>query len=215
MSRVVLEPSDRQFLDQLHRIGPGTVQEICAAEGITATAVRQRLTRLQNLELVSREMARTGRGRPHYVYQVTELGLRQLGENYSDLALILWREMKGIEERDVRERIVNRIRDAFVHRYGRVVHAESLEQRILQLQTALSDRGFDVEVDQSGPLPILRENNCPYQELANSDPSICELEQDIFQRVLGAEVHLTECCLDGHYCCEFRAGEAAVESDVR
>lgn len=208
MSRVALEPSDRRFLDQVHRIGPGTVQEICAEMGVTATAVRQRLTRLQSLELVSREMVRTGRGRPHYVYRVTDLGLRQLGENYSDLALILWREMREIEEPDVRERVVSRIRDAFVQRYGPVVQADSLEQRVRQLQAALSDRGFDVEVDQSGSLPILRENNCPYQELANSDPSICELEQDVFQRVLGVEVRLTECCLDGHHCCEFRAGEA-------
>ena len=58
--------------------------------------------------------------------------------------------------------------------------------------------------DDSGRLPILRENNCPYLELASSDPAICELEKEVFRKVLGSEVELTQCCLDGHTCCEFQ-----------
>ncbi|MEZ6048550.1 MAG: hypothetical protein R3C11_23840 [Planctomycetaceae bacterium] len=65
-----------------------------------------------------------------------------------------------------------RIQEALVKRYGRDVDGETIEERVDQLKTALQDRGFDVEVDQSGDLPILRERNCPYLELAQSDPRI-------------------------------------------
>lgn len=202
-----IDPNDRQFLDQLHRLASATVQEICAELGVTATAVRQRLLRLQGLEFVARELVRSGRGRPHHAYFVTEAGLRQLGDNYKDLALILWREVQQIEEPDVRQRIVNRIRDAFVDRYQQTVQGNSLNQRMAELQTTLADRGFDVEFDASGRLPVLRENNCPYLELASSDPSICELEQTVYEQVVGGRVTLTQCCLDGHGCCEFEASE--------
>src|SRR5437660_1626524 len=63
------------------------------------------------------------------------------------------------------------------------------------------------EIGAGGALPILRENNCPYSELADGDRGICELEQEVFQRVLGADVKLSQCCLDGHHCCEFEVSQ--------
>lgn len=189
-------------------MGGGTVQEICDEMGVTATAVRQRLNRLQGRGMVSREAERVGRGRPRHTYLVTEAGLRELGDNYVDLALILWREMRSIEETEIRERIVGRVREALVRRYGKVVNAQSVGERFHELKSALVERGFDVEVDASGSLPILRENNCPYLELASDDPTICELEQSVFEAVLGTDVTLTQCCLDGHSCCEFQPDAA-------
>ncbi len=211
--KLALDSNDREFLDRLHRIGGATVQDLCVELGITATAVRQRLTRLYGQGLVSREAERIGRGRPRHTYLVTDAGLRELGDNYSDLALILWREMRRIEEPEVRDRLVGRVRDALVQRYGKVVTGHTVGKRIEELKSALTERGFDVEVDSSGGLPILRENNCPYFELASDDPAICELEQEVFQTVLGTDVTRTQCCLDGHSCCEFQP-DAAADTDV-
>ena len=64
-----------------------------------------------------------------------------------------------------------------------------------------------MEIDHSQELPILRETNCPYLELAETDSGICELECDVFADVLHAEVHRTTHCLDGSYCCEFQVCE--------
>ncbi len=203
-----LDPQDRDFLDRLNRIGSGTVQEICDELGVTATAVRQRLLRLQNLNFVGRKAVRRGRGRPFHAYSVTETGQRELGDNYSDLAMILWRELRQIEDPRVRELVFERIREALVSKYGHLVQADTLDERFRQLGKVLSDRGFHVEVDNTGQLPILRENNCPYLELAHSDPAICELEKEVFREVLGSEVELTQCCLDGHSCCEFQPAAA-------
>ena len=212
LMKTVLESNDRQFLDQLHRMGTSTVRGICECMGVTATAVRQRLTRLQAVDLVSRELVRTGRGRPHFCYHVSSVGLQCLGDNYLDLAQILWREVKSIEEHDVRNRVVQRVREALVARYGRVVNAESVGERLDQLKSSLVERGFDVETDYSGELPVLRENNCPYQELATLDTSICELEQEVFEEIVGNRMELTQCCLEGNYCCEFQVGKVSASS---
>lgn len=206
--KTTLDQSDGQFLQALHRSGPQTVQEIGEAHGVTATAIRQRLLRLQGAGFVTRQLIRQGRGRPHFRYTVTEKGLRQLGDNYGDLALILWREIHLIADPVVREQIVAKVRDAMVARFG---HVEgSLAEKLLVLQERLKGRGYDVEVALEGSLPVLREHNCPYQELAEQDRNICDLEREVFENLLGERVTLERCYLDGHRCCEFEiAGTAS------
>jgi predicted ArsR family transcriptional regulator len=212
MMHSTLLPADQRFLEQLHRLGDASVQQLCEWAGVTATAVRQRLGRLEALGLVSRETIHQGRGRPHHTYSVTEAGLRRLGDNYGELALLLWDEMTRIEEDEVRQRVFSRLRQALVERYGRVVSGESIPERLSQLRDALIERGFDVELESGSAgrrLPILRENNCPYHDLASRDSLICDLEQSVFSEVLGARVQLTGCCRDGHSCCEFQVSETA------
>ncbi|QDT38295.1 helix-turn-helix transcriptional regulator [Stratiformator vulcanicus] len=177
---------------------------------MTATAVRQRLRRLQAEGCVDRRTTSSGRGRPGHHYFVTDHGRRQLGENYEELAVVLWRELKNISNPDVRAAILSRVQDVLVQKYGAEVDGRTILGRLRQLRTALGRCGFDVEVDDSGEVPVLRENNCPYHDLASDDRSICELEQRVFEKVLGSNMILKHRCLDGHHCCEF----APVESEL-
>ena len=198
-----LEHDDEQFLLSLDRLGGSTIQALCEAIGVTATAVRQRLSRLQSMSYVDRQTVRTGRGRPHHTYKVTELGRRQLGDNYGELARLLWTELNSIDEPEIRHRVTSRIRDAMVQQYGVSVSGTALSDRFSQLGSALTAQGFSVEVDTASPLPVLRENHCPYLDLAKQNTGICELEQQVFERVLGVPLALSTCCRDGKNCCEF------------
>lgn len=202
--RTDIGADDRQFLELLNRMGAATVLSLCSELNVTATAVRQRLTRLQAAGLISRGSSKTGRGRPSHEYSVTDSGRQILGDNYRDLAVVLWREVKGIEDIGVRTQVMNRIKDSLVARYRQTVVGETLTDRVVQLGVSLNQYGFNTETEVSADLPILRENNCPYLELAADDSSICDLEHSVFEEVLGAEMTLTRCCLDGHHCCEFQ-----------
>lgn len=221
MKRNTIERADREFLRRLQRLQPATIHDLCVDQNVTPTAVRQRLQRLYALDLVDRELVRSGRGRPHHAYNLTDDGRSELGDNYDELAIVLWSELQGIEEPAVKARVRSRVQRALVERYGRDVDAETLEERIEQLRDALQSRGFDVEIghaagqdDGETPdteeaaigrlLPILREYSCPYHELSSKDSSICEMEQEVFREVLGSDVELTQCCHDGHGCCEFQ-----------
>ncbi len=206
--KATLEHDDEQFLLSLQRLGAGTVQELCTAAGVTATAVRLRLSRLQSMGFVDRQTIREGRGRPHHTYKITDQGQRQLGDNYSELARLLWSELQKIDEIDVRQRVTGRIRDAMVKQYGANVRGSVLTDRFAQLGVALSERGFSVEIGMDETLPILRENHCPYHDLAQHDSGICELEQQVFEQVLGVPLTLASCCRDGDNCCEFHPARA-------
>ena len=68
--------------------------------GVTATAVRQRLQRLMAEGLIERHTERKGRGRPNHRYSLTEKGERSAGTNFSDLAVVLWEEIKAVDDPD-------------------------------------------------------------------------------------------------------------------
>lgn len=207
-----LSTDDHEFLAQLSRHGSADVAELSRMLGVTATAVRQRLRRLLALGLLTRESVSKGRGRPRHRYSLSEAGLRQLGDNYTELAQLLWQELIHIEDTELRQRILNRLKSQMVQRYGQDVQGRSLPDRMDRLRETLVEHGFDVEVEadrsNASLLPVLRENSCPYHDLANQDPAICELEQQVFSEILGTELELTSCCRDGHSCCEFEVQSA-------
>ncbi len=54
-------------------------------------------------------------------------------------------------------------------------------------------------------LPVLTALACPYPELAEQDRGICAVEKMLFSELLGQNVRLTECRLDGvATCCRFQ-----------
>ncbi len=112
-----LPPGDREFLSLLLRRGASGISELCEAAAVTATAVRQRLGRLQSAGLVERKAVRADRGRPHHVYEVTEAGRRSLRRDYSDLAVMLWKGIQGIEDGAIREKLLDRLQEAMVGQY--------------------------------------------------------------------------------------------------
>ena len=60
------ESSDKELLDHIRRRGPLTVAEMGEQLGVTATAVRNRLSRLVESGLVERQAEHGGRGRPKH-----------------------------------------------------------------------------------------------------------------------------------------------------
>jgi len=207
--RLALDEGDRAFLRELHRLRAANVQELCRALGVTATAVRQRLVRLQGVGLIDRALVRSGRGRPHHRYVLTDLGLNELGDNYAELAALLWDELQQIDEPTVRNRVLGRMQQRLVQRYGGGVQGRTVTQRLEQLGQALAERGFPVEVDRSHSMPVLRERHCPYHDLAVADSAICTLEQGVYEQIVGVPLVLTQCCRNGDACCEFQVQAAA------
>ncbi len=204
---LALDQPDQAVLQLLQQRGRATIQDLCEATAVTATAVRQRLNRLQDMGLIDRETIRASRGRPHHAYILTDHGREQLGDNYAELAILLWDELRQIEEPSIRQRVLSRVEEQLSRRYGAAVSGTSVEHRFEQLRNVLQEKGFRVEVSSRNGLPILREQHCPYHKLAIDDADICAMEQRVFERVLGVSLTLTQSCRDGHGCCEFHLTE--------
>lgn len=215
MISVERDKADQSFLATLQRLQPATIQDLCDATEVTATAVRQRLLRLQSDGLVERQLSRQERGRPCHVYTLTEAAAKVLGDDHAEVAAILWREIMRVSDLRVRQEILENVKSALVQRFG-AQRDDSLAGRLQKMCSVLAEHGFDVDYsveESSSALPILREHNCPYHEIAAEDTSFCDLERAVFSEMLGVPVVLSSCRLDGHSCCEFEVGGEA-ETDA-
>jgi len=202
------ESSDRALLDLIRRHGPLTIVEMSGRLGVTATAVRNRLTRLVGSGMVERRAEPGGRGRPKHTYQASVAAQKRLGQNYADLAVILWDEMmRTVEDRKLRRVLFGRITERLAELYRAQVTGVEWERRLVQLGTILHDRGIETEVTPGDgeSMPVLKQHSCPYFELAEVDRAVCAMERKMFEKVLGRSLRLSQCRLDGHRSCDFEA----------
>jgi len=176
--------------------------------GVTATAIRNRLTRLVGAGMVERRTEHGARGRPRHTYQASAEAHRRLGQNYADLAVVLWDEMmRTVEDPKLRRLLFGRITERLAEVYRAQLRGETWENRLIQLGSLLHDRGVEAEVTRGaeGSMPVLRQHSCPYFELAEEDRTICAMERKMFEKVLGRGLRLSQCRLDGHRSCDFEA----------
>ncbi|MGE0605650.1 MAG: helix-turn-helix transcriptional regulator [Pirellulales bacterium] len=201
----VSETSDEQVLDLLRKSGSLSVAELMSLTSVTATAVRQRLSRLLLQGMVERqtERANGGRGRPSHRYTLTEKARRQAGSNYADLAMVLWDEIRGIKDIDIRRGMLSRLALAMAAMYRDQVSGQTLAARMESLANLFAQRGIPLAQSGASDLPILTVVDCPYPDLAARDRGICAVEKMLFAELLNHDIHLSQCRLDGHACCEF------------
>ena len=205
-----LDSKDREILEHLHRFGEANVQELCDVLGVTRNAIRQRIARLEAYRLLVSDQQAQSRGRPKNVYRVTTEGLHSLGEDYRELAVVLWEAIVGLENSAVKEQLISQVRDRLADRFRRkLTETTSAGKRLDQLAGEMKSSGFNVESDHSSALPILRETNCPFPMLADVDETICQVEREVLEQVLGRKVEFKNRCRDGHHCCEFEIQAAA------
>jgi predicted ArsR family transcriptional regulator len=204
------ESSDRPLLDLIRRRGPLTVAEMALALEVTPTAVRNRLSRLSGSGMIERKVEHGGRGRPRHTYEVSAEAHKRLGQNYADLAVVLWDEMmRTVKDAKLRRVLFSRITDRLAELYRSQIASagEDWERRMVQLGAILHDRGIEAEVVQGdgNSLPVLKQHSCPYFELAEVDHAICAMERKMFEKVLGRGLRLSHCRLDGDRSCDFEA----------
>lgn len=202
-----IRPIDQAVLELLRRYSGLSVQKMTEQLQVTATAVRQRLERLVEMDLVAREKVSVGRGRPQYRYSLTAMGTRYAGASYADLASALWDEVRSMPNPHQRARILRKVAKKMGAGLKNAIPVcGNIAEKLDATVSELNRRKVAAEVDESGELPILEVHSCPYPELAEGDETrqLCEIEQEMISEAIGHSVQLDCCRLDGHDSCQFR-----------
>jgi predicted ArsR family transcriptional regulator len=202
-----IRPIDQAVLDLLRQNQCLSVQALTEMLEVTATAVRQRLERLVQVELVGRKKEGIGRGRPQFQYFLTPLGMRYASAGYADLAAALWHEILELPNPLQRKRILRRVASRMGQELRQSMPVEGdLVARFSAMATAMGRRKIPVTVTATGALPVLEVHACPYPELTNDSDNrqMCEMEQEMISEAVGHVVQLDCCRLDGHHHCQFR-----------
>jgi len=224
--RPEVRAGDAALVELLRTKGQTGVGDLASALRVTSTAVRQRLERLMREGIVTRHVVLNPlaegaggarrRGRPAHVYSLTDKGVRTGGDNFRDLAVVLWSEIRRVESPEVRRGLLSRVGSAMAGLYDERVTAGPINERLERMVGVFRDRDITCGVEftpqrDGGPLAVLTHHVCPYPEIAEQDRGICAAERIMLQDLLGTSVSLTSCRLDGCECCRFTIGAEAVE----
>jgi predicted ArsR family transcriptional regulator len=150
---------------------------------------------------IERASTGSGRGRPSHAYRLTSKGERKTGTNFGDLAVVLWQELRSIKEPEIRRGLLSRLSQRLSAQYS--IEGKTIRERMEALAKLFTQREIPFEVGEQNGLPVLHALACPYPELAEQDRSVCAMERMMFSELLGENVRLDQCRLDGANCCTF------------
>jgi DeoR family suf operon transcriptional repressor len=193
-----------QILKLLQQQGALSIKEIETALGVTTTAVRQQLTVLQVEGLVSTTMVREKRGRPHAVYSLSDKGQALFAQGYEDLALVLLKEVLGLEQPESVRQLLQRVSTRLGEQYAEQMNGAALAERLQALVSVLEQRGITSKIEEEDSVFVLTEYGCPYYGLAREHREVCGMELEAIEQALGSEVTLCHSQLDGHHGCQFQ-----------
>ncbi|NJN81273.1 MAG: MarR family transcriptional regulator [Caldilineaceae bacterium] len=193
-----------KVLEYLQRNKAATIKELEEHLGVTTTAVRQHLIALQSDGYVERRRVHSGVGRPHHAYFVAEKAHELFACHCDDLALTLLEEVFALEGSERAGLLLERVGGRLANRYADSVRSVALHARVEELADVLHRRGVltDVVADEENTF-ILKTYNCPYHELAQEHREVCEMDEKMMRQVLGSDVSLSACMMDGHAGCSF------------
>lgn len=193
-----------QIVEYLQRQGSATIKELEDLLGVTTTAVRQQLTTLQAEGFIERRVVHAGVGRPHHAYFTTPKVQDLFACQCDDLALTLLQEVFQLEGQERTLVLLDRVGTRLANKYSSSVRSSMLRERVGELAGTLNGNGvLSDAVAQDDNTFVLRTYNCPFHELAQEHREICEMDKNMIGKVLGSDVDLSSCMLDGHAGCTF------------
>ncbi|EYB67343.1 transcriptional regulator [Deinococcus phoenicis] len=205
----VPERTKHRLLELLKRHGPQTVQDLAAHLGMSVPGARRHLGDLQEQGLIEARTERPGgRGRPQYVFLLTDRGEAAFPKTYSTLCVDVLRHLEAL----FGEGAVLQVLDARSVELAGRLQADlpatlPLEERLRGLAAWLTEAGFDavVEGGEDGVWFIV-ERNCPNLTVARQYPQLCRSELGLFVQVLGLPVTRETRIACGQGSCRYRIG---------
>jgi len=193
-----------QIVEYLQRHSSATIKELEQMLGVTSSAVRQHLNGLQAAGYVARSTVKAGVGRPYHAYSATDNSRKLFDCHCDDLALTMLEEMFEMVGQDNISHLLKRVSGRLANRYAGSVKSPVLLNRVQEMAGVLGRLGglTDVIAQDSNTI-MLKAYNCPYHELAQEHRQICDMDQEMMQQVLGHDVALNACIMDGDGGCSF------------
>ena len=206
-SHTRLSETDQKVLDLIRHKGSVSIAQLCEITDVTATAIRQRLTRMTAGGLIERIESKQERGRPLHLYQLTSAGHRAMGDNLADLAEALWAEVINIPDPAIRKSVMEGVLTRLVDKYRDQVSGTTVTERLRSIAALFRQRRIPFVVENQENQATMRIVGCPYPNLKDLSNEICGLEQRLVAQLLDAPVALSHCTCEssGGQCCSFTA----------
>lgn len=212
------QPSTKQastkqdILHHLLRQGQCTVQDLAECLHVSPQAVRRHLKDLETDGLVVHQVVQARMGRPNYIYVLSPEGRGRFPDRYDDFAVSLLDTLAATVGADQMGSILRKQWERKAMEYRDRVGSGSLKERVAKLVDLRRAEGYMAEchsIDTTGAIAeqgdrfILTEYNCAISHIAESFPSVCGHELEMFAVALDCYVERTHWLVNGEHRCGY------------
>lgn len=209
----------QDILDYLLKHSEATAFELADTLNVSPQAIRRHLKDLEGEELIVYKSSQLGMGRPRHFYQLTRKGKERLRrtvnenalDSHGEFAVSLLDTLAETVGHDQVSTILKKQWERKAQIYRERVGNGSLSSRVAMLVDLRRSEGFMAEYhavetdDCSGnECFILMEHNCAISNVAESFPSVCGHELEMFAAVLtDCKVERTHWIINGEHRCGY------------
>jgi predicted ArsR family transcriptional regulator len=209
MTRTMTRRTRDRLLVLLKTRGPQSTPTLARKLELTSMAVRLHLQELEQQGLVQSGTQPQGVGRPRKVWSLTAEADPLFPEGYADLAVDLLQEARRqFGQRGVDALLTARLaKQTKAYRRHMPPAKAALSRRVRTLARLRSEEGYMAEVVRHRDDDFtLIENHCPVCAAATICVGLCNMEQQMFEQLLGSGVTVqrSEHVLEGERRCTYR-----------
>jgi DeoR family transcriptional regulator, suf operon transcriptional repressor len=203
-----IENSTKQdMLLYLLKQGQATAQDLAKELAISPQATRRHLKDLQTESLVVFQSVAGGMGRPQYMYQLSPKGREQFPNQYDQFVISFLDTLVNNLGYDQASAILQQHWQRKSLEYRTQLGDGSLSDRVAKLVELRRQEGYMAEfhsIDDTSNKFILTEHNCAIAQVANSFPTVCGHELEMFETALSdCQVERTHWINDGEHRCGY------------
>jgi DeoR family transcriptional regulator, suf operon transcriptional repressor len=215
MMETTQQTSTKQdILQYLLKGDKGTALELAQSLDISPQAIRRHLKDLEAEGLIQYRSVQAGMGRPQHIYELTSLGRDRFPNRYGDFAISF---LDTLAETVGREQVISILQKQWERKameYRRLVGSGSLQERVSGLVELRRAEGYmaefypvddrDSDFNAKGDRFVFMEHNCAISNVAETFPSVCGNELEMFAAVLpDCSVERTHWIIDGEHRCGY------------
>ena len=173
--------SRQRILESIKKSGQASVAELSKALALTPVTIRHHLEALRSEGLVAEPISRhkPGPGRPEMMYEITSQADSYMPRNYGELCRCLIQAVETPELTGLLAEMGSSL--------GTSAGAIG-DSRVIA--SYLEERGYFPSLEQSEGMIILKLANCPYLEVAENAPTLCEFDRSLIESLFGREVEM-------------------------
>jgi len=218
MATIHQSSTKQDILEYLFKHSQATAFELASLLEVSPQAIRRHLKDLETEELVLYSVPeQAGMGRPQHVYQLSPRGRNRLkqsdddsmSDRYGKFAVSLLDTLTATVGHDQVKSILQKQWERKAKEYYQRLGNGSLRERLAKLVELRQAEGFMAEFhpvetgSSANDSFIFMEHNCAISNVAESFPSVCSNELEMFTAVLpDCTVKRTQWLINGeHRCC--------------
>lgn len=204
-----MKESRSAIIDLLKVNGGMSVEHLAQELKVSKVCVRRHLSLLERDGLISYEEERHERGRPRFIYRLTDKASCLFPQIYDEFAREILQHLKRQYGEDGLESVLRGRADEMIDQLRSELDGLGFDEKVRAMTRVINNKGYlaDARRLKDGSYR-LRQRNCPTENVAAVYPKVCDEEVRVYREALGSEV-LRECrIVDGARMCEFKIAPA-------